>query len=250
MDRRARTPDDTHAEMLAPLGPGMANGPDSTAPDAADLVARFEREALPFLDRLYAAATCLTRDRGAAAELVQQTYLRAFDAFGSFTTGTNMKAWLFYVLADTAHGADGERQNLPRPSCSPGQPRDRLPGKKHPAPSVPPTAAAQALDLLPDHEVKAALNQLPREIAIVVHLAYVEDFSSEEIAELLGIPPGTAISRLHHGRQRLLRLLIYAARRQGDSIIPFPTASTHAGNTNVRSGHEIGTTLRSTHANP
>ncbi|MFJ8510109.1 sigma-70 family RNA polymerase sigma factor [Streptomyces avermitilis] len=228
MDRRARTPDDTHAEMLAPLRSGMANGSGSTAPDADGLVARFEREALPFLDRLYAAATCMTRDRAVAEDLVQQTYLRAFDAFGSFTTGTSLKAWLFHILADTAHGAHGERQNLPRPVPSTGQPRHRLPGEKHPTPSVPPTAAAQALDLLPDHEVKAALNQLPRESAIVVHLAYVEDFTPEEIAEVLGIPPGTAISRLHHGRQRLLRLLIYAARDRGESIIPFPTTSTHA----------------------
>ncbi|MGW1886918.1 sigma-70 family RNA polymerase sigma factor [Streptomyces sp. NPDC001970] len=170
---------------------------------------------MPFLDRLYAAATQMTCDRADADNLVQQTYLRAFDAFGSFAERTSLKVWLFRILADTALGASGERQRPQGSDSSTGRAGCRLPGERHPRFPVPRTPRAQALDRLPDRDVRATLRQLPRELAIVVYLADVEDFPPAEVADVLGISPSTATSRLHHGRQRLLRLLTDVACRRG-----------------------------------
>jgi RNA polymerase sigma-70 factor (ECF subfamily) len=166
--------------------------------------ARFEREAMPFLDRLYSAATRMACDRADADDLVQQTYLRAFRAFDSFPEGISPKVWLFRTLADTALGARGERN---RP-CG-------VPGEQVPAPSGRKVLAAQALERLSDAEVSAALRQLPAEVRIVVHLADAEDFPPADIAEILRIPTSTARSRLRHGRNLLLRTLTDAVRRRG-----------------------------------
>jgi RNA polymerase sigma-70 factor (ECF subfamily) len=188
----------------------------AAAPDPVEFAARFQCAALPFLDRLYTAALQLTRDRAAAEHLVQETYLRAFEAFGAFTGRTGLKAWLFRVLADTAPaldtalGACGRRQCQPHGTASTG-------GSEAECPTTPALTAVetQALGRLSDQEVKAAFRRLPREAAIVVHLADVEDFTHREIAEILGIPSETAAARLRHGRQHLLRLLTDAARRHG-----------------------------------
>ncbi|MGW2939758.1 sigma-70 family RNA polymerase sigma factor [Streptomyces sp. NPDC001156] len=171
--------------------------------------------ATPFIDRLYAAAVQMTRDRGDAEDLIQETYRRAFDAFGSFAWKTNLRMWLFQVLADSVLDACGEPQPPLRSSSPPGRPVGRLAETTHPTLQVPQTAEAQALGRLSDHEVKAALRQLPRKLTIVVHLADVEDFSHMEIAEILRIPPSTARSRLHYGRRCLRGLLTDAARRRG-----------------------------------
>ncbi|MER5918256.1 sigma-70 family RNA polymerase sigma factor [Streptomyces sp. NPDC001982] len=184
-------------------------------PDPAELVLRFEHQALPFLDQVYAAAVQMTRDRADAEELVQQTYRRAFEAFGSFAGETSLKVWLFRVLADTALGTGDGRQRPPRWTSSTGRPRRRSRGEQRPPFPAPQTAEAQALGRLSGHEVKTALRHLTRAFAIVVYLADVEDFSHTEIAEILGIPTKTAISRLHHGRRRLHQLLTDAARQRG-----------------------------------
>ncbi|MEU1601011.1 sigma-70 family RNA polymerase sigma factor [Streptomyces sp. NPDC005708] len=193
--------------------PGIANYRlPAAAPDPVEFAARFECEALPFLDRLYTAALQLTRDRAAAEHLVQETYLRAFEAFGAFTGRTGLKAWLFRVLAHTALALDAcsRRQRQPHRTASTGRSE-----AEHPTTPALATVETQALGRLSDPEVKAAFRQLPREVAIVVHLADVDDFTHREIAEILSIPPETAASRLLHGRQHLLRLLTDAARRHG-----------------------------------
>lgn len=170
---------------------------------------------MPFLDQLYAAAMQLTRDRAATEDLVQETYLRAFDAFATCGGQTGLKAWLFRILADTELGPRTEQQRPRHVSSSTKRPHRRLQAAKHPTFPVPPTAHGQALGRLPDHELKAALQQFPRQFAIVVHLADVEDFSPQQIAGILAIAPNTATSRLHQGRQRLLRLLTDTARQRG-----------------------------------
>ncbi|MFF4316952.1 sigma-70 family RNA polymerase sigma factor [Streptomyces sp. NPDC001507] len=191
------------------------NGSVTAAPDPAELVVLFERVATPFIDQLYAAAVQMTRDRGDAEDLIQETYRRAFDAFGSFAWTTNLRMWLFQVLADTSLDACGEPQPPVRSSSLPGRPVGRLPEPTHSTLRVSQTAQAQALGRLPDHEVKAALRQLPRKLAIVVHLADVEEFSHMEIAEILRVPSSTVRSRLHYGRRCLRGLLTDAARRRG-----------------------------------
>ncbi|MFI6359857.1 RNA polymerase sigma factor [Streptomyces sp. NPDC050743] len=186
--------------------------PPAVVPDTE--LERFEREALPFLGRLYATATHMTGDRPAAERLVEQTCLRALHAFGAFTDTSRLKVWLFRILADTALRPCGDRQSSHARVLAYDEPTT---GRREKPPVVPArhTPQAQALNHLSCHDVKAALGQLPRESALVVHLADVEEFSRTEIAEILGVSPGTAAARLHHARRRLLGLLTDAAHRHG-----------------------------------
>ncbi|MEU6657217.1 sigma-70 family RNA polymerase sigma factor [Streptomyces sp. NPDC046900] len=214
-NRRIPSDDDTHIQILTPRNPDTPNGPHTAAPDPAKLLVRFEREAMPFLDRLYATATHLTHDRVHAEDLVQTTYLRAFDAFGALTAETSLKVWLFQLLADTALHVSGEWRR-PQPSnSSTACPCRRSQEEHHPRFCDPQMSQAQALEQLPDREVKAALQQLPQELAIVVYLADAEDFSPTEIADILAIPQVTATSLLLYGRHCLLHALTDAARRHG-----------------------------------
>jgi RNA polymerase sigma-70 factor (ECF subfamily) len=213
MKRRIPVGDDT--QILTSRSAGTPNGLRTAAPDPAKLLVRFEREAMPFLDRLYATAAHMTHDRAHAEDLVQKTYLRAFDAFGALTAETSLKVWLFQLLADTALHASGEWQRPRRSGSATACPCRRSPEEHHPRFRDPHMFQAQALDRLPDHEVQAALRQLPQALAIVVHLADAEDFSSAEIADILAIPQGTATSLLLYGRHCLLHALTDAARRHG-----------------------------------
>lgn len=215
MNHPLRTADDTKMEIGARMRPGVPNGTGTAASHPPELVARFERDAMPFLSKLYTVATLLIRERAAAEDLVQETYLRAFTEFGSFAGTTGLKAWLFRILADTALGASGQLQRPPLATSPTGQRSGRTPGEQRPTLPPSPMPTTLTLEQLPEHEVKTALRRLPRTHAIAVYLADVEDFSHKEIAEILGISPSTAASRLHQGRQRLLMLLTTTARRQG-----------------------------------
>ncbi|WP_030933503.1 sigma factor-like helix-turn-helix DNA-binding protein [Streptomyces sp. NRRL B-24720] len=166
---------------------------------------------MPFLDRLYMAATHMTHDGAHAEELIQKTYLQAFRVFGALTAGTDLKVWLFQLLAGSAFHTTGE---WARSSSSTACPCRRPTEKHHPRFREPETPDAQALERLPDQEVKAAFRRLPQELAIIVHLADAEDFSPTEIAVVLGISENTAISLLLHGRHCLLQAFIDASRRQ------------------------------------
>ncbi|WP_326600976.1 RNA polymerase subunit sigma [Streptomyces sp. NBC_01799] len=170
---------------------------------------------MPLLDRLYAAATQMTCTSAHAEDLVQQTYLRTLDAFGSCVEITDLRVSMFRILDDSALGVCGERQCLPNFDCSTGQARGRWPGGQRPNIPVPHTLGVQALERLPDHDVTAALLQLPRALRMVVYLADVEDFSPMEIAEILGFSLSAVTSRLRHGRLRLVQMLADAACRRG-----------------------------------
>jgi RNA polymerase sigma-70 factor (ECF subfamily) len=185
-----------------------AGAVDAVASERAGLAERFEREAMPFLDRLYAAAVQVTRRRADAEELVQHTYRRAFEAFGSFTATTDLRVWLFQILAEAALGAPAEPPPAPCPASAPDRPR-------RPAFPASHSAHVQALDRLVDREVKTGLRQLPLQYAMVIHLADVEDLTYAQIAVILGVPPATAARRLHHARRHLLRVLTDAAHRRG-----------------------------------
>ncbi|MEU8950973.1 sigma factor [Streptomyces sp. NPDC048489] len=171
---------------------------------------------MPFLGRLYAAATHLTHDRAHAEDVVQETYVRAFSAFGAFTGGTSLKLWLFSLLADTAAlHAPGGREPSTRSRSSAECPCRWWTMEHPPGLTASQMPQSQALDRLSDHEVRTVLGRLPRGLAMLVHLADVEDFSPREIAEVLGIPHDTAAFRLFYARHRLIRILTDAARRQG-----------------------------------
>jgi RNA polymerase sigma-70 factor (ECF subfamily) len=182
--------------------------------DDAALRERFERDALPLLPQLYSAALRLTRNPSDAEDLVQETFLRGYRGFGGFTEGTNLKAWMYRILTNTFINAYRKKQREPQTVLEEQIPEwylaDRLRDSGDSA-----SAEAQVIERMPDEEVKAALEAVPENFRIAVWLADVEGFAYREIADMLEIPIGTVMSRLHRGRRMLQKLLWEKARDRG-----------------------------------
>jgi RNA polymerase sigma-70 factor (ECF subfamily) len=179
---------------------------------------RFEQDTLPFLDQLYSAALRMTKSPADAEDLVQETYLKAYAAFDSFTEGTNLRAWLFRILTNTFinNYRKGQRQPFSEPvdDLTDAQMHGidaRLPGGMR-------SAEVEALERIGDAEVLAALADLPDDFRLAVYLADVEGFPYKEIAEIMDTPIGTVMSRLHRGRKLLRDALQGYAREHG--LIP------------------------------
>ena len=177
--------------------------------------ARFERDAMPLLDQLYAAALRMTRNPADAEDLVQETYLRAYGAFDSFREGTNLRAWLYRILTNTYINGYRKRQRQPVAQPSEEITDWQLAQAAQHTSSGLRSAEMDALDRLPDTDVKEALSQLPDEFRMAVYLADVEGFAYKEIAEIMGTPIGTVMSRLHRGRKQLRDMLTGVARERG-----------------------------------
>jgi RNA polymerase sigma-70 factor (ECF subfamily) len=179
--------------------------------------ARFAEQAMEYMPSLYAAALRMTRNPSDAEDLVQETYLKAYRAFGSFEQGTNLKAWLYRILTNTFINSYRARKRRPEQTELDDVEElylyRRLGGLEAAAASR--SAEEEVLDLFTESDIKDALEALPEQFRMAVLLADVEGFSYKEIADILDVPIGTVMSRLHRGRRALQKALFDFGRDRG-----------------------------------
>ena len=183
----------------------------------------FASDALAFMPQLYSAAARMTRNSADAEDLVQETFLKAYRSYATFQEGSNLKAWLYRILTNTFINTYRSKQRRPEET----QLDDiedlflyrRIGGLE--AAMASRSAEDTLMDMFTDSEVTDALESLPDTFRIPVLLADVEEFSYKEIAEMLDIPIGTVMSRLHRGRKAMQRQLYDYARERG--LVTEPT---------------------------
>jgi len=186
-----------------------------TLPPVADPRAQFEEQALPFMDQLYAAAMRMTRNPADAADLVQETFVKAYGSWATFTQGTNLKAWLYRILTNTYINTYRKKQREPYQSAIDDLEDWQLGGAESTTATSARSAEAEAIDHMPASVVKDALQSIPEDFRLAVYLADVEGFAYQEIADIMKTPIGTVMSRLHRGRRLLRDLLSDYAKERG-----------------------------------
>jgi RNA polymerase sigma-70 factor (ECF subfamily) len=177
--------------------------------------ANFERDAMQYAPQLYSAALRMTRNPADAEDVVQETFLKAYRAYHSYTEGTNLKAWLYRILTNTYINKYRKAQRRPS-EVELGELQDLYLYKRLGEVSgASQSAEADMLNEFVDTDVIEALESLPETFRFPVLLADVDGFSYKEIAEILDVPIGTVMSRLHRGRKALQKKLWDVAQEHG-----------------------------------
>jgi RNA polymerase sigma-70 factor, ECF subfamily len=171
-------------------------------------IERYERDVLPYADPLYASAVRMTRNTADAEDLVQETLAKAYVNFHQFQEGTNLKAWLHRILTNNFINTYRKKQREPQRAGQDEIEEWQLTQTESCAAGFR-SAEAEALDRIPDADIVAALRSMPKEFRDAVYLADVEGYAYKEIAEMMGTPIGTVMSRLHRGRKHLREALAY-----------------------------------------
>ena len=183
---------------------------------SSDEKRRFQQDALPLLDSLYAGALRMTRNPQDAEDLVQETMMRAYRAFDRFEAGTNLKAWMFRIMTNAYINTYRKKQREPiKVSQDDAEEFDLYQELKNHDIAYTRSAENVVLDQLVDSDITQALDDLPEQFRLAVILSDVQDFSYAEMAEIMDVPIGTVMSRLHRGRKALQKRLLDLAREKG-----------------------------------
>jgi RNA polymerase sigma-70 factor (ECF subfamily) len=185
----------------------------------------FQEQALPFMDQLYGAGMRMTKNPADAADLVQETFVKAFAAFHQFEQGTNLKAWLYRILTNTFINIYRKKQRDPYQGTIDELDDWQMGGAESATSTVTRSAEAEAIDRMPSSAVKDALQSIPEDFRLAVYFADVEGFAYQEIADIMKTPVGTVMSRLHRGRRLLRELLADYARERGMTAAVTPVTS-------------------------
>ena len=193
----------------------------------AQLAERFEREALPLLDQLYGGALRMTRNPADAEDLVQEAYMKAYQGFRSYKPGTNLKAWMYRILTNAYINNYRKAQRRPAEYATDDITDSQIAETASHTSAGLRSAEVEAMALLPDEEIRAALMDLNEDYRMVVYYADVEGLPYKEIAEIMETPIGTVMSRLHRGRKQLREALKDVAKDRG--FIREPKAEAKVG---------------------